>query len=609
MNNTGLYETLVIPAGVDVVSEDAFDGREGLDKLYIREGADIDYLTRHVNWDCVKVPNSQSNDFFEFIEMWDCISNGFFSGDKVKQPEFTFKNRQAKNVRWMELRPREFQYVCSLAFDMPIEECEAVGGRWLFTHSLKSGNLLLRLASAFLEGRDVKQDFSMALRCCEQAIWCAVGDIIPFESGEIFAGIEIDSVNQFPSDSNEESDDNEENISLLNRANRIKEEVLSHFQRLDIRDFERIGDDGNDEYYRLSDYSYENRNDLIDVLLPEELKNKRLHIGQLAFAQCRNLRTISVLGVSDGFSLSRCVNSFEGCYSLSDRIQYSLDGEKIFFCLNAPEETVICNHINSIGDFAFMYSSRLRDFNWEYYYEEGGDIAESRTIGTRAFDGCEALSTVCTGGRNITLGAMAFADCRMLCEYFTGTEVEGTKFLDITAEGVFEGCENMHRIVDHDVYLIVRGDSLGAQFARCKELCDSPPIITTHIPQFMFEGCEELRMVECVNVNPEIIKAVSLGKRPSNALTNGHFVIDTRAFANCRSFRRFKFCRLRVSLWRETEVEIRKVDDQQNQVLFGHEAFWGCEHLNRHESSFSSAMPGSDSTAFRGCPQFDGFID
>ena len=39
MNNTGLYETLVIPAGVDVVSEDAFDGREGLDKLYIREGA------------------------------------------------------------------------------------------------------------------------------------------------------------------------------------------------------------------------------------------------------------------------------------------------------------------------------------------------------------------------------------------------------------------------------------------------------------------------------------------------------------------------------------------------------------------------------------------
>ncbi len=188
-------KTLVIPAGVDEIVEDAIPDCGRVDKLYLKEGAAIDWLPGHANWDCVKLPQSQRDDFFGSEEPWKLITNGFFSGTDVQQPEFTFKKCDDECVRWMELRPREFQYVCSLAFELPREECDAVVGRWLFTRSPKSGELLLQLAAAFMEGREVEQDFQMALRCCEQACWCVVGDGIPFTEGDSFQGIDVAAVN------------------------------------------------------------------------------------------------------------------------------------------------------------------------------------------------------------------------------------------------------------------------------------------------------------------------------------------------------------------------------------------------------------------------------
>ena len=80
----------------------------------------------------------------------------------MNETEFLVKEDAGDDVRWLELKPSEFQYVCSLAFDMPREECDLVGGRWLFTR--RSGELLLRLASAFMEGREVEQDLHMLVR-------------------------------------------------------------------------------------------------------------------------------------------------------------------------------------------------------------------------------------------------------------------------------------------------------------------------------------------------------------------------------------------------------------------------------------------------------------
>lgn len=99
-------KTVVIPAGVDEIVEDAIPDCGRVDKLYLKEGAAIDWLPRHANWDCVKLPQSQRDDFFGSKEPWMVVTNGFFSGTDVQQPEFTFKKCDDECVRWMELRPR-----------------------------------------------------------------------------------------------------------------------------------------------------------------------------------------------------------------------------------------------------------------------------------------------------------------------------------------------------------------------------------------------------------------------------------------------------------------------------------------------------------------------
>ena len=341
-------KTVVIPAGADEMVEDAIPECGRVDKLYLKEGAAIDWLPGHTIWDCVKLPQSQRDDFFGSEEPWKFITNGFFSGTDVQQPEFTFKKCDDECVRWMELKPLEFQYVCSLAFELPREECDAVVGRWLFTRSPKSGELLLQLASAFMKGTEVEQDIPMALRCCEQACWCATGAGIPFTPGETFNGVEVYAVDQSL---------DPEWVDLFDRAKKLKEEVLTYFQRLDLRMFERVREGNTIGYYLIPDHAFEGRDDFRDVLLPDELCDKHIRIGQKAFAHCPNLRSITVAGMSSSFVLSRQANSFEGCDSLSDRIQYSVDGEKVLFCLNTPEECIVCDHVRTIADFAFVYSS------------------------------------------------------------------------------------------------------------------------------------------------------------------------------------------------------------------------------------------------------------
>ena len=613
MKGENEMQTIVIPSDVHEIADDAFANCGGQDGLYIREGADIDCLPGHVAWDCVKVPQSQSNDFFEDEETWDVVTNGFFSGTEVRQPEFTLKRRDNECVRWLELRPREFQYICSLAFDMPREECEEVGGRWLFTHSPRSGDLLLQLASAFMEGNEVEQDFPMALRCCEQACWCAVGDGIPFTPGESFPGIEIGEVDQLP-----DPEIYGEWIDLFKRTTRLKDDVLTHFQRLDIGMFERRGT-GDDIMYFIPAHAFEGREDLRDVLLPDELYDKHVRIGRETFARCTNLRSISVAGMSDSFVLSRHANSFEGCDSLSDRMQYSADGSKLLFCLNAPAQCTICGHVREIADYAFVHSRALIDFSWGYWYDDFDKGGEVRKIEYRAFEGCTSLERVFTGGREISLRTRAFAACRHLGLYRFGfVDVQGEddvppSFLDVSGVDVFEGCEMLLAVEpengrDKGFLAVSDYGFLGGKFSGCRELRTLPPIISTGIPVRTFASCESLAEIRCVVARPDAIKAVLSGKRPAANSDVDDYIVSAEAFAHCRSLERFRFCRLRVS-FRGSVADVDLIDDNPRSVLFQHEAFLDCGRLSRGGSSFANALQGSDPSAFSGCPEFDGFVD
>ncbi len=601
-------QTLVVPAYVEVIDGGAFAGCGQLSRLYVKEGAERLVWAGQTAWRCVKVPELLYCGFMDSESRQNSISNFFFSGTGMNETEFLVKEDAGDDVRWLELKPSEFQYVCSLAFDMPRKECDLVGGRWLFTR--RSGELLLRLASAFMEGREVEQDLPMALRCCEQACWCAVGNGVPFTEGESFPGIEVATVNQFG--------DREIHHGLYERANKLKEEVLTHFQRLDIRKFERRNS-GSETMYVLPDNACEGRQDLRDVLLPEELRDKHVRLGARAFAHCANLRSISVPDMQDTFVLSRQSNSFDSCDALSDRIHYSADGTKALFCLNAPEHCVICDHVHAIANYAFAHSGRLSDFRWESSDYTDTYRGEPREIGIRAFEGCDQLSFVFTGGNEVSLRSRAFASCRHLSLYRFGyddIEVDSGSppaLLDVSGTGAFDGCEMLGFIEPglspHRGFLVLKDDAWrGCQFSGCRMLHILPPVISTGIPPYMFADCAFLYEVRCVATRPEVIKSVLFRKHPDAHPTEGGFSICARAFAGCNALERFKFCRLRVSLRRGAEAEVELIDDNPKQVLFEHEAFLDCNRLSRHESSFAGAMIGSDPSAFRGCPDFEGFV-
>ena len=605
--------TLVVPAHVDVIDGEAFAGCNQLSGLYVKEGAERLNWDGQTAWQCVKVPGSLYCGFMDSETRRNSIPNFFFSGAGMNETEFLVKEDAGIYVRWLELKPSEFQYVCSLAFDMPREECELVGGRWLFTHSDKSFDLLIQLAAAFLEGREVEQDLQMALRCCEQACWCATTDEVPLTEGESFPGIEVAAVHQFGG--------REISFGLADeyeRANKLKEEVLTHFQRLDIREFERRSS-GSVTMYVIPDNAFEGRQDLRDVLLPDELRDKHVRLGARAFAHCANLRSISVPDVQDAFVLSRQANSFDGCDALSDRIQYSADGTKALFCLEAPERCVICDHVHAIADYAFAHSRKLSDFRWESSDDTCIYCMEPREIGISAFEGCNQLSCVFTGGKEVSLRSRAFASCRNLSLYRFGygdIEAEDSglppAMLDVSGTSVFDGCEMLGFIEPglgpDKGFLVLKEDAWrGCQFSGCIRLHILPPVICTSIPANMFADCALLHEVRCLATSHDVIKSVLSRKRPDVKPAEGGFSIGTRAFAGCNALERFKFCRLRASLRRGWEAEVELIDDNPKQVLFEHEAFLDCNRLSRRESSFAGAMIGSDPSSFRGCPEFDGF--
>ena len=608
-------QTLVVPAHVDVIAGEAFAGCGQLSRLYVKEGAKCLVWVGQRAWWCVKVPESLYCGFMDSESRQNSISNFFFSGAGMNETEFLVKEDAGDDIRWLELKPSEFQYVCSLAFDMPRKECDLVGGRWLFTHSDKSFDLLIQLAAAFLEGREVEQDLQMSLRCCEQACWCAVGNGVTFTEGESFPGIEVATVNQFG-----DREIYHGLIDMYERASKLKEEVLAHFQRLDIRKFERRNS-GRETMYVLPDNACEGRQDLRDVLLPEELRDKHVRLGARAFAHCANLRSISVSDVRDTFALSRQADSFDGCAALSDRIQYSADGTKVLFCLNAPEHCVICDHVHAIADYAFAHSRKLSDFRWESSDDTCIYCMEPREIGISAFEGCNQLSCVFTGGKEVSLRSHAFASCRNLSLYRFGygdIEAEDSglppAMLDVSGTSVFDGCEMLGFIEPglgpDKGFLVLKEDAWrGCQFSGCRMLHIMPPVISTGIPPYMFADCAFLYEVRCVATRPEVIKSVLSWKHPDAHITEGGFSIGTRAFAGCNALERFRFCRLRVSLRLEAwKSDVELIDDNPKQVLFEHEAFFDCNRLNRQESSFAGAMIGSDPSAFRGCPEFDGFV-
>ncbi len=371
------------------------------------------------------------------------------------------------------------------------------------------------------------------------------------------------------------------------------------------------------ERYCIPDLAFDGREDLRDVLLPDELCNRRVFVGRYSFARCPNLRSITVAGMTDGFSIGRGDTSFLGCNSLSDRMQYSPDGSKLLFCLNAPEVCTVCGHVRQIGTYAFQYSTRMRYFIWDSV--DCVDDETYRHFCKCAFVGCCNLLRVSAEGREVGISEDAFYGCRSLQEFEFGSWSSLISRLILNG-GAFRN-SSLQRIGTIGQvglgYIILAGICV---FRGCSMLREIPPIATTFINHVTFEGCSSLNEVRCIVTNGEddddIITWIKSGRRPNAEPNMGMPLrIGTRAFNNCGSLMRFKCYRMRISLCAIEEEEnysicdVDLIESPPREVRFDRNAFMNCGRLSRAESSFVRAAGGSDPTAFVGCPEFEGFVD
>ena len=169
----------------------------------------------------------------------------------------------------------------------------------------------------------------------------------------------------------------------------------------------------------ISEGEFENREDLVEIRLPDEVKR----IGADAFYGCKRLRSISL---PDGITKIGA-NAFLDCNSLSfftEGVCRYLGNEKkprlalVDAAYDGRENTelIIPDGVRLLSDSVF------------YYFLELGSVVLPESleyIGDGAFYHCEKITSVKLGGKLKSIGKNAFYGCDSLIDvYFGGNEDE-----------------------------------------------------------------------------------------------------------------------------------------------------------------------------------------
>lgn len=315
---------------------------------------------------------------------------------------------------------------------------------------------------------------------------------------------------------------------------------------------------GTGEMYDYSESNpapwHENASSIIRVYITDGVTG----IGDYAFADCKNLSTIS-----DATSITSVgSHAFSGCNSLS----------------------AIPSGITSVGDYAFEDCTRLTSAN--VYGSKLGVGAFSgctslqkvsfndkfSSIPKRAFFGCSSLTSIAFPDNLTTIETSAFQGCSSLgtvifpsgvtsigvdafknCSSLTGFTIpEGITSLE---EGVLAGCSALESIVIHEGMT-----GLGKNaFANCSSLLRVilPNTLTT-LGEGVFSGCSTLLSI---------------------SFSDGITEIPDKAFSACTS--------------------LAYIELPLNVKYIGTEAFSGCTGLN--EISINEGLTEIRSNAFSNC--------
>ena len=293
----------------------------------------------------------------------------------------------------------------------------------------------------------------------------------------------------------------------------------------------------------------------ITIRAPE---GERVVIGNRTFANCTNLKSITIVG-----DVTINSNAFANCTNLS---QVTL-GTNV-----------------SIGRYAFSGCTSLTSI----------DLSGASSISSNAFENCTNLSQV-TLGTNVSIWSYAFSGCTSLtsidlsgvssigssafanCTSLTSIDLSGAKSIDSSA---FANCTSLTSIDLSGVSSI----SSNA-FENCTSLSQVTLGTNVSIENYAFSGCTSLASIDLSGVNSIGSSAFANCTSLSQVTLEGDTDIGSNAFENCTSLQNIDLSKVTGSVYMN--------------------AFAGCSALQ--DFIFNGYVPSS-SIDFSGCTNLTSVI-
>ena len=214
----------------------------------------------------------------------------------------------------------------------------------------------------------------------------------------------------------------------------IKNDAFNKCEKLMTINFET-----GSNLVKIGDYAFNQCSNLSEFIIPNTVQT----IGRGAFNGCIKFTTITIpqniISLGD-FAFGNCNNLKEINYNATNCSDWTSYGNGIFIGVGTNTEGVIVNigtNVTKIPAYLFYIDQYSNSKIISIIFQRN---SLCKTIGERAFNGCNNLTKIILPNSIETIGEYAFAFCRNLNSIVIPQNVE------IISKGTFACCDNLNSI-------------------------------------------------------------------------------------------------------------------------------------------------------------------
>lgn len=391
---------------------------------------------------------------------------------------------------------------------------------------------------------------------------------------------------------------------------------ISQYPTLDLKGFSNL------KY--IERFAFANNSSIVEVMLPASLSDikdsafkgssiKKINlsecsnissIGQYAFADCKNLDTIT-------FATFTSTDDMAVKLEIKD---YAFMGCTALVTLNLPE------NLGTLGSYAFKGCKALKTVNFvanaKFITPEttGGEEPTTAaydpaglvtTIGDGAFMDCTSLTTITLPYFIARIGNSAFENCTALATFTTMDGADSkTAALRTIGDRAFFGNTSLNNV---DVNTTKGVNTIGVSaFENCGQLATINLSGVTRFAAGVFRNAKALKSVT-MSANASIYVGQEAFRHcvTLSNITARIAAVDDGAFRNCISLRAITFVSSGIEYIGSNAfngcVLIQKVSIPSSVVAIGDSAFDGCRDITSLTFESDETLQKIGYSAFGGC--------